>query len=276
MPPGLEVITSFATAPGVAAFAATTMASGNSATVRNARLNSKVWLVDTWAFNNAAGTMRIRSPKLHDAVNGIRLPITANDATPLLHRGYPQVLIPQDVMTLEIQGSAVAGQIETMSQLIWYEDLPGQAARFIDVPTLMKAGVNVMGVQLAITPGVAGGYSGQRAINADNDNFKANTDYALIGYQLSAAAATVRWQGVDVGNLGLGGPGVVTSKDLTAEWFIDKARFYSMPLIPVFNSANRGGILVDVATSQAGTAVTVITLFVELQAGVAPQATITR
>lgn len=275
MPAGLEVITGTVTAPG-ATITALTMAAGNSATVRNARLNSKVWLIDAWAFNNAAGTMRIRSPKLHDAVNGIRLPVTASDASPLLHRYYPQVLIPQDVLTLELSGSAVGGQIETASFLLWYEDLPGQAARFIDVPTLMKAGVNVMGVQLAITTGAGGGYTGQRAINGDFDNFKANTDYALIGYQVSAAGATVRWQGVDVGNLGLAGPCIATSKDLTAEWFIDKSRFYNMPLIPVFNSANRGGILVDVATSQAATAVTVISLFVELQAGVAPQATITR
>jgi hypothetical protein len=271
----LEVITGIATAPS-STFTGLTMASGNSLTVRNARLDSKVWLLDAWAFNNVAGTLRVRSPKLHDNVQGIRLPVTASDATPLLHRGYPQRLIPQDTLIAELTGSAVGGQIETASLLLYYEDLPGQMARFIDIPTLMKAGVNDIGVSLAITTGVGGNYTGQRAVNADFDLFKANTDYALVGYQVSAAGGTVRWQGVDVGNLGIGAPCTVTSKHMTASWFLRLTHHFGIPLIPVFNSANRGGILVDVATSQAGTAVTVVSIFVELAPGMAPQAVITR
>ncbi len=272
MPAVLELLTGFATAPG-ATFTGLTMASGNTLTVRNARLDSRVWLLDLWAFNNAAGTFRVRSPKLHDNVQGIRVPVTASDATPLLHRGWVQRLVPQDVLTAEITGSAVAGQIETASMLLWYEDVPLQGARFIDKPTLLSNGISEQGVSLAITTGVGGGYTGQRAVNADNDNFKANTDYALVGYQVSAAGASVRWQGIDVGNLGIGGPCIVTSKMVTASWFVRLSEHYAMPLIPVFNSANKGAILVDVATSQAGVAVTVVSFFVELLPGKAPAAT---
>jgi hypothetical protein len=40
-----------------------------------------------------------------------------------------------------------------------------------------------------------------------------------------------------------------------------------MPLIPVFNSANKGGILIDAAQDENGTDVTVNSIFAELSPG---------
>lgn len=125
---GMELISGRATAPG-ATLTALTMAAGNSLTVRFANLNSKIYLINMWAQNNAAGIFRVRSPKLHDNVQGIRYRIDAADPVPLFPLGASQILTPQDTLIAEISGSATGGQIEQGQLLIWYADLPGSNAR---------------------------------------------------------------------------------------------------------------------------------------------------
>lgn len=263
---GLEVVTGFVTAPG-ATLTAWTLASGNSLQIRNAPFGKRIYLLDMWAQNQVVGVLRLRSPRIHDNVQGLRFQITATDVHRLFRQGMLQPLIPQDVFVAEQSGSGVAGQIETGAFLVWYEELPGVNARLIDFPTLMKRLVNDFTVEVAITPGVAGGYSGAKAINSSFDLFKANTDYALLGYVVTAQAAVVRFTGIDTGNLGVGGPGFTTDRWVTAEWFARLSEKCGLPLIPVFNSANKFGINVDVAQNQAGGAVTVNAVMAELAPG---------
>lgn len=265
----LEVITGFVTAPSTT-FTAWTLASGNSLTIRNTDLAKKVWLLDLWADNQAAGTLRVRSPKLHDNVQGIRNNITASDVAPLMPCGQPQLLIPQDTLIAEQTGSATAGDIETGSLLIYYEDLVGSDARLAMWDEIKRRAVNVVTVENMLALGTAGGYSGEEAINAEFDLLKANTDYALIGYLVSAECATVRWRGADTANLGLGGPGNPDARFLTRTWFKDLSEKYGMPLIPIFNSANKGAILIDGAQDENGTDVTVTSIFAELSGSTVP------
>lgn len=262
----LRVVTGFVTAPG-ATFTAWTMAAGDSLTVQNARLDSKVMLLQAWADNQVAGTLRIRSPKLHDNVQGIRVGIVVSEVQPLLPDHFPQPLIPQDTLIAEQTGSAVAGDIETGAFLLWYEDLPGSEARFIDEATLMASGINLFPVENTLATGTAGGYSGEEAINAEFDQFHANVDYALLGYQVSAECAVVGWRGIDTGNLRVAGPGTDTDKRITGRWFLDLSRKYDLPLIPVMNAANKAGFLIDAVQDENGTDVTVNTIFVELAPG---------
>lgn len=266
MPQGVEIITGFVTAPG-ATLTAWTMAAGNSLTIRNGILGKRIHLLDMWAFNQVAGTLRVRSPRLHDNVQGIRYQITANSVLPKLPYMFTQPLIPQDTLIAEQSGSAVGGQIETGALLVYYEDLPGVAGRFIHPAELMKRGVNMEPVEVTNTAGVAGGYSGQVAINSSFDNLKANTDYALVGGIVKTQCAVARIQGVDTGNLGVGFPGEPTLHHVTRDYFVRLSHFFNLPLIPVFNSANKGAILADVAQNQAGAAVTVNWNFVELAKG---------
>jgi len=259
----LELLTGFATAPGTT-FTSLTMASGNSATIRNAPIGSRVHLLQAWVDAQGAGVFRIRSPRLHDNVQGIRLATTVGYPVPLLPWGYPQRLVPQDTLVLEITGSAVAGDIETACLLVWYEDLPGVSSRFIDTATLRSRMSNMIAVENTLALGVAGGYSGEEPINAEFDLLKANTDYALLGYLVNAECAAVRWRGADVGNVGIGGPGEPDIRELTKDWFVKLTEAYGIPLIPVFNSANRFGILVDGAQDENGVDVTVTSIFAEL------------
>lgn len=276
MGPALEVISGLVTAPG-ATLTNLTMASGNSATVRNTSSTSLIALISHWAATQAEGISIIKSPKLHDNVQGIRNTIISGDVRPRWVPGLWQKLYPQDNLTLQLSGSSTSGQIEQAQSLIYYNNLDGVNARFITGATLLQRTVNVWTTEIAVTPGSAGGWSGQVAINSLFDNFKANTDYALVGYTVDVLCAAVQFLGPDFGNLGLGGPGLAADVTKTNRWFYDLSMALNIPLIPVFNSANKNGTLVAIAQNQAGAAVNVTAYLHELSMpnGAAAQPTLT-
>ena len=259
----LELVAGQFTNPA-GAVSALVMNAGNSATVRNADLSSYAALIQTWANFHNVGMWRIRSPKLHDNVQGIRWRIPVQALDPLIPPGVWQRLVPQDTLTLELQSAAGAGVIEGAAMLIYYSDLPGNSARFIGLQELYKRTQNVWTTEISITPGVAGGYSGQVAINSTFDNFKANTDYALVGYEVDTRCTAVRFTSPDFSNLGIGGPGELTVRHLTARWFHHLSDQLGIPLIPVFNAANKFGTLVDVMQDNGGAAVVVTAILHEL------------
>lgn len=263
MPRALEVITGLVTAPG-GTLTALTMQNGGSATVRNAALDSRIALIDTWAFNNAAGIWQIKSPKLHDNVQGNRYRIPASDPSSLVVPGLWQRLVPQDNLTLNLSGSAVGGQIEQAFLQIFYSDLPGAASRLIGVQELMQRTVNMWTTEVDVAPGIAGGFSGQVAINSTFDQFKANTDYAIIGAAVDTVCGGVRVVSPDFANLGVGIPGQLAARWPVARYFYYLTQKLNINLIPVFNSANKQSTLVDVAQNQAGTAVKVVLYLHEL------------
>ena len=273
---GLEVVTSFSTAPGVAAFAATAACTGNSLQIRSADVKSKVYLLEAWAFCQVAGQMRIRSPRLHDAVNGMRYRVPAASVLPKLGStisgAFPQFLIPQDTLIVENEGSAVGGQIESVAMLIYYDSLPGVAARLINNATLQQYGVNRTTIQASIVTVATGQYGGAVLASAATQNLKANTDYALIGGECDTRFTTIRVTGVDFGSLGVGWPGEPSVQDVTESWFQNMSVNFNLALIPVFNSANFGGITIDAQTNQAGGTGIVDLNLVELQANAVSQA----
>jgi hypothetical protein len=260
---GLDTISGFVTAPG-ANFTPWTVGVGDTLQIRNSNPAKRTLLLEFWGYNQAAGTLRIRSPKLHDNVQGIRASLVPNSTDFLLPYPVNQLLYPQDVLIAEQTGSAVAGQIESGSLLVYYEDLPGVAGRFVAPADVTKRGVNIVNVELALTPGAAGGYSGQLALNSQFDLLQANTDYACLGYVCSARAATVAIRGPDTGNLRCSGPAEPSKRDQTCQWFWMLSNWTGIPLCPVINSANKAGTYIDVVQNQAGLAVTVNWIFAQL------------
>jgi hypothetical protein len=263
MPPALDLMTSQGTAIG-ATLAATTIASGDSFQVKNAPLTSDVFLLPFWVHNLVAGMVRVRSPKLHDNVDAIRARTLIATLDPLLPLGTKVKLWPQDTLIVELAGSAVGGNIESVCMPIYYADLPGQSGRFITHDQLLGRQKTIIAVRLAITLGTTVGYNGGRAINADVDQFHANTDYALLGMTSDINTAAICMRGPDTGNLRVAVPGSVLLWQLTDRWFIKLADEYKVPLIPVFNSANKGATLIDAVNNQAGGTANVTLLCAEL------------
>jgi len=260
MPPALDTVTSTGTAIG-ATLAATTIAAGDSFTIKNAPLTSDIWLLQFWTDNQVAGQVRIRSPKFHDNVDAMRARTQIGVLKGLLPTGAAQRLYAQDTEIVELAGSAVAGDIESVVQQIYYADLPGQQARLFTWDQIKAKLRHLLGVRLAITLGSTAGYNGARALNADVDLLQANTDYAVLGMTTDAETAAVCLRGPDTGNLRVSVPGEPDLTEDTAWWFKNLAFWYNLPLIPVINSANKGATLIDCVNDEnAGTANIVVWL----------------
>jgi hypothetical protein len=265
-----EVIGGQVTAPA-GTLTALVMNAGDSATVKNASLSSFVGLLQTWTRNNVTGIWRIRSPKLHDNVQGLRFRAIANDPSPLITVGTVQRLVPQDNLILELSGSAVGGEIEQAFLLNYYVDLPGQQARLIGRAELLKRTQNIVTNEVLVTPGVLGSWSGAIALNSVFDLLKANTDYALVGYLVDQQCGAVGFKGPDTSNLRVGGPGLVTAapsgatgRHITTRWFETLSEEFNLALIPVINSANKAATTVDIAQDDEGVAVNVTAILHEL------------
>lgn len=259
----IELLTGFATAPSTTQ-TAITVNTGNSLTVRNGAPESLISLLQLWTDVQSSGVARVRAPRMHDNVQGIRIDTVVGDVAPLLPGGLAERLTPQDVLTVDISGSATAGDLEMIALLLYYENLPGIDANLVRWEEIAPRVVHTLTVENTLALGTSGDYSGEEALNAEFDLLKANTDYALLGYLVDAECLAVRWRGADTGNIGLGGPGDADRRELTRSWFLDLSREFGIPAIPVFNSANADGILIDGAQDENGTDVTVTSILAEL------------
>ena len=267
----LELLCGQVTAPDTTQ-TALTMNAGNTLTVRNAPITSRPKLLTAWIDSQLRGIVRMRSPSFHDNVQGLRFDHIASEVQPLFDPHFAQELVPQDTITVDLSGSATAGDIESWAGLVYYPELPGIAARFIDPAQLKARMVRLHTVENSLALGTVGGYSGEEAINAEFDLLHANSDYALLGYLVSPVAGqtvgeclAVRYRGEATGNLGLGGPGTDTDRWLTHRWFVWLSEQSGMPCIPIFNSASRAGILLDGHTDENGLDVLVTSIFAELK-----------
>lgn len=246
------------------ALTAITMNAGDSLNIRGGSSPSPVRLVEAWAYAQAAGTMQIRSPRMHDNVRGIRYAVPATSPDPLLGGLGGQLLYAQDQLVVEADLNAAAGDISPVCLLLYYEDLPGVNARLVDADYVRTHGVNLMTVENTITLGAAGGWSGGEALNAEVDLMKANRDYALIGYKSTVAIGAFSWVGVETGNLRVGGPGLTGDRGMTVNWFSMLSDKLGKPAIPVFNAANKAGITVAGFKDENAAAPILTSIFVEL------------
>jgi hypothetical protein len=249
--PALDTLGYSGTAIG-ASLAAGAVFTGNSAQIRNTNGNTPAWLIQVWSDHQAAGQIRIRSPKFHDNVDGIRARALAATLEPQLPLGVVQMLYPQDTLTLELAGSSTAGDIESALLSIFYPDLPGANANLRTWDQVKSHVKNLLGQRIAMTIGSTAGYNGARAINADADLLKANTYYAVFGLTTDVETAAITLTGPDTSNLRCAVPGNTKQWHLGSEWFKRLSIATGFPLIPIINSANKGATQIEVVGDENG------------------------
>lgn len=257
----IEIISGTVTNPSTT-LTAWTMNSGDSNQVRNFALQSQAHLEDAWGQGATAGLLEIKSPKLHDNVQGLLLRVAAATPQPLLPDEMRQLLYPQD--TLTILQSGEASGVDAGSLLVAYDDLPGANARLYTWSQIMPQIKQYLTVQTNHTSAATAGiYGGSVAINSVTDLLKANTDYALLGYSVSAAVCSVGWRSPDFSNYRIGGPGTTQIIE-TRDYFLRKSLVSGDAWIPVFNSANKGSTFVDLTATATSTAFSVWTYLAQI------------
>lgn len=247
----LEVITGLATNPGVGP-AQLTANSGDSYAVRSTDVAADIELWNAWAFTNTNLLMRIRSPRMHDQAQNIRLQPPAAIPRPLIGLQPSQRLYSQDNLIVELSGGAA--EVDLASILVYYRNLPGIAARLHSWSEVEPLIQNLTSVEVQpVSSATAGNYGAAVALNSAFDTLIRNVDYAVLGYECATVGCTFGIRGADTGNLRIGGP-LYNQTEVTASWFVNLSQANgNAQTIPVVNAANVAAILCDVAAQATAT-----------------------
>lgn len=256
----IEIVSAAATQPNLGL--AATALSGDSLTVKNGVQSKGVRIVSLWQTNQVAGFGQIIFPSAHDTTRGYRAgtPIGVNPF--LLPLGVAMDVEPQELLSVTLAGSNVAGDVENISLLVKYGDLPGVSQRLMTSAEVSRKTRKLTTVEQSITSAAGPGYSGSVAINNASDLLRANSDYAVLGMSCRTAVHALTLTGPDTGNVKIGMPGVLR-QEISAQWFSLLSRAYNEPMIPVINSGNKQSTFLGVVTDEnAGTFV--MTLYLAL------------
>lgn len=229
------------------AFKELTPGVGDSFTVSNFPFENPTYLDQVWAqVVGGVASSRIRSPRMHDDAQGIRLVHPVN-SSPVLPDMADQLLYPGD--TLIIEGAATEKEKAIVVALQnYYTNLPGIDARLAQWSEVQPRIQNIAGVQITEVTSAVRGWGVGKALTSSFNTLKSSTDYAILGYTTSVLTTALRVIGPDTGNLGIGGPGILDPR-ITADWFARQSRLTGRPYVPIIASNNAGATLVSVAAT---------------------------
>lgn len=261
MPRALILSAGYYTAGAAGTGAATPMA-GDTFAVPSFSANSPAYLEQIWSSGASTDWVGIKSMRMHDNNQGIRLYTGAGQDNPLLPYGTDETLYPSDVPTVSID--EIAAATGGIAMLYGFTDLDGVMPRLDSWSNIQPRIKHISGVQVALgaVPAI-GQYSAGVTINSLFDNFNAGSDYALLGYLTKTPVLAIAVIGQDTGNVKIGGPGVADPK-VTANWFIHLSNESGRPYIPIIAANNKGSTQVMQTDSSAAAAQNVTLIMAEL------------
>jgi hypothetical protein len=237
----MVIETGFFTAAAAGSAVATPMG-GDTFTVPSFNLASPAWLEQLWGQGASQDWISVKSPRMHDSNQGIRLFGGVGSINPLLPWGSDQRLYPSDTPTVTLDETAVA--TGAVAAIYGFSDLPGTSQRLASWSEVQPRIVGISGVQVNVSASTAiGNWSPGNPINGNFDNFEAGADYAILGYVTSTSVLAIAINGQDTSGLKVGGPGVADPK-VTYDWFRSMSDKTGRPYIPLIAANNKGGTLV--------------------------------
>jgi len=259
MPRTLQTMAGFFTAAGAGTNPATP-APGDSFAVASFT-NGRAYLENVSASGATTDFVRMRSPRLHDANQGLRLFTGATKQRNLLPWGMNETLYSSDVPTVEIDATAAGsgGILLTYG----YDDLNGGNPRLDVWPSIQPRIVHVSGVEVDVTSGAIGAWGNSAPINGLFDNFEAGADYAWLGWMCNAPCLGIALTGKDTSNFKVGGPGD-GDPIKTREYWINASSETGRPFIPIIAANNKAGTILQNVDSAAGTVVKVTLILAQL------------
>lgn len=247
--------------PGASGGAGVVTTSGDSLSVRSFNPASPAYLECITRMGTTAGFAQVKSPLLHDNVQGIRITPGESPSLYSLPPESQQTLQPQDTFTVTIGGGASETDIALL--YIYYTNLGGGDARLISPGDLGGNIRYAKPIQVAVTTSATIGAWVDTVITTTEDLTHANKDYAVLGYTANVALGAIGIKGIDTANLRACGPGS-TQEFPVANYFAEMSMRTGRPHIPVWNSANKNGTYVSTCAATASVAAVVELNCVEL------------
>lgn len=256
-----QLISGRTTNPG-AALTALTVNTGDSFTIPKFTDGTAAYLEQAWAHQATPLVFRIRSSRLHDNVQGIRLTVPETAAKPLLPDEADQPLVSIDTLIVELSGGGAETDVGVLA--LWYADLAGASQRLAMWDQVKPRIKHMITNEVDCTaPATIGNWNAGNALNLTFDQLHAGSDYAVLGYTVSTACAAIGIAGPDTSNLRVGGPGTVDSR-ATRDWFIRQSQVTGRPHIPIISADNKGATNVFTLSASAPAAINVCLIMAEL------------
>src|SRR5215469_9552569 len=150
MPNAVQTIAGFFTAAG-AGTNVVTPAAGDTFTVPSFALTSKAYLEKCAVKGTTVDFLRVRSPRLHDANQGIRVWVGTTLGRELFTPGWNETLYPSDtpIVELDATGAATNGILLSYG----FDDLPGVAPLLDTYQNVQPRIVHIMGCEVDVTSG---------------------------------------------------------------------------------------------------------------------------
>jgi hypothetical protein len=248
----IDTIAFGVTNPGAAPAADnTTISPGDSKTVRNFNPLSRARLDFVARQGATAGFVGIKSPRFHDVSRGLQWILSETPSTRLMPPETGQPVYGADQLQITVSGGGA--EIDGGAAGIYYYDIGGIAALLKMPADVLPNVVNIKPVEVDVPIGATANVWVDTAINATENLLKANTWYAVLGYETDTACGAVAVKGPETGNLRVGGPGAI-SGILLADYFLWMSDRHNAPYVPVFNANDRANYFVSVNTiAVAGT-----------------------
>ncbi len=261
----LETLSGYLTAATTTAgtYQALTVQNTQSFTIRATPSDQAGNMLAVFGSFGAAGYGQIKSARMHDQTIGTTFALAANTAFPNVNQvspyDYDEPLWNTDVLTWQI--TTVASQTASTAYLLgaqmYYPNLGGIAQNMMTWAQVQsyinpdrKTGLHYVSWVRPSSSATAGAIGTGVAINATNDQFKANHSYALLGYLTPTAVGVVQIQGTDTGNLYVGGPGS-PDPNVTADYFVRMSFRTGWACIPIIQANNKGNTFIYLTDAHA-------------------------
>lgn len=234
--PAIDTVAFFSTQGAASPFpTALAPAPGDSLTVRNFPAGQTASIESLIYSAGGAERVRVVSPNLHDNQTGLTFEPAEIPAAFLIPGPLTVNLQAND--TLTVQGGIAAAGTIAGALGVYYSQLPGISARLHSWGDISGNIRYIKSVEVDLLAIAVGAWTDTLLTQTENQ-LHANKDYAVLGYQCSAAIDVVGVKGSATGNLRVCGPGASSTLDIT-EYFIYMSEENGVPYIPVFNSDDR-------------------------------------
>lgn len=250
MPRVLRSFAGFFTAAGAGTNPATLVAGGTGTLAVEAFSTGNAYLEQIWAAGATTDFVRVRSPRMHDANQGLRLVVGATQRTNLLPWGLDAQVYSSDVPVYEIDATGAGTGL--VCGTYGYDDLGSGSVQLSNWSEVQSRIIDVFSNQFAVTAGAIGAWGAGVALNNATDNLKANNQYALLGYGCSVGVGAFAINGADTGNFDIAFPGDPDTRE-TRNYFINLSQQSGRAAIPIIQANNRAGTIVKSTDVAAGT-----------------------
>ena len=228
-----------------------TQPSGDPAQIRSFKDGAYAYLENVYLQGTAPRRVRLISPRLHDNVTGINFQANESPAEFLLPT---EAMVPlYSVDTLTVQMDAAASSDTVSALLNYYTDAPGLSADLRPWSQIKPRVLSVKPVEVDVTGSATIGAWADTVITTTENQLKANYEYAVLGFEASAAFCAVGIKGPATSNLRVCVPGAAPTLRLT-DYFVELERLTGRPHIPVFQANDRGATFVSVLANTASPA----------------------